>query len=145
MTYKKQIYFSQFWGLGITRRLGSLRSSVWFVESHLCPKIEQNGVRVWGLFHKGTDSIPKNTAFVTLSLFIVCMHAKSLQLCLTLCDPMDCSPPGSSVQGILQARIPECVAMPFSRGSSQPRDQTASSVAPTPLGHQGSLINDIDS
>ena len=37
---------------------------------------------------------------------------------------MDCSPPGSSVHGILQARIPEWVAMPSSRGSSQPRDQT---------------------
>ena len=41
-----------------------------------------------------------------------------------LCDPMDCSPPGSSVHGILQARIPESVAMPSSRGSSQSRDQT---------------------
>ena len=46
------------------------------------------------------------------------------QSCLTLCDPMDCSPPGSSVQGIFQARILEWVAFPFSRGSSQPRDQT---------------------
>ena len=50
--------------------------------------------------------------------------AKSLQLYPTLCDPMDCSPPGSSVHGILQARILEWVAMPSSRGSSQPRDQT---------------------
>ena len=40
--------------------------------------------------------------------------------CLTLCDPMDCSPPGSSVHGILQARILEWVALLFSRGSSQP-------------------------
>ena len=38
-----------------------------------------------------------------------------------LCDPMDCSLPGSSVQGILQTRILECIAIPFSRGSSQPR------------------------
>ena len=48
----------------------------------------------------------------------------AIQLCLTLCDPMDCSPPGSSVHGILQARIQEWVAIPFSRGSSLPRDQT---------------------
>ena len=41
-----------------------------------------------------------------------------------LCDPMDCSPPGSSVHGILQARILEWVAMPSSRRSSQPRDGT---------------------
>ena len=44
--------------------------------------------------------------------------------CLSLCDPTDCSPPGSSVHGILQARILERVAIPFSRGSSPPRNQT---------------------
>ena len=42
----------------------------------------------------------------------------------TLCDPMDCSPPGSSVHGILQAIILEWFAISFSRGSSQPREQT---------------------
>jgi len=41
-----------------------------------------------------------------------------------LCDPVDCSPPGSSVHGILQARILERVAISFSRGSSRPRDRT---------------------
>ena len=51
------------------------------------------------------------------------LHSVS-QSCPTLCDPMDCSPPGSSVHGSLQARIPEWVAMPSSRGSSPPRDQT---------------------
>ena len=48
-----------------------------------------------------------------------CSSAKSLQSCLTLCNPMDCSPPGSSVHGILQARILEWVAISFSRGSYQ--------------------------
>ena len=48
--------------------------------------------------------------------------AKSLQSCLTLCDPVDCSPPGSSVHGIHQARMLEWVAISFSRGSSQPRN-----------------------
>ena len=43
---------------------------------------------------------------------------------LTLSNPMDCNPPGSSVHGISQARILECVAISFSRGSSQPRDWT---------------------
>ena len=47
-----------------------------------------------------------------------------IQSCLTLCDLMDCSPPSSSVHGTLQAKILECVAMPFSRESSRPRDQT---------------------
>ena len=42
----------------------------------------------------------------------------------TVCDPMDCSPPGSSVHGILQARILEWVVVSSSRGSSRPRDQT---------------------
>ena len=50
--------------------------------------------------------------------------AQSLQLCLTLCDPVDCSPPGSSVCGILQARILEWVAMPSSKESSWFRDRT---------------------
>ena len=44
--------------------------------------------------------------------------------CPTLCDPMDCSPPGSSVHGIFWARIREWLAIPFSRGSSRPRNQT---------------------
>ena len=47
-----------------------------------------------------------------------CMHTKSLQSCTTTRDHMDYSPPGSSVQGILQARILEWVAMSSSRGSS---------------------------
>ena len=51
----------------------------------------------------------------------VCLVAHS---CLTLWDPLDCSPPGSSVHGILQARILEWVTMPSSRGSLQPRNQT---------------------
>ena len=52
------------------------------------------------------------------------MHAETLQSCLTLCNSTDCSPPGSSVPGILQARILEWVATFSSRGSSRPRDQT---------------------
>ena len=54
----------------------------------------------------------------------ICVCAKLLQSCPTLCNPMDCSLPGSSIHGILQARILEWVVMPSSRGSSQPRDQT---------------------
>ena len=54
----------------------------------------------------------------------LCLRAKLLQSCLTLCDATDCSPPGSSVHVILQARVLEWVAMPFSRGSSISWDQT---------------------
>ena len=50
------------------------------------------------------------------------------KLCLTLCDPMDPSPPGPSIYRILQARIPEWVAMPSSRGSSQPTGGTCISL-----------------
>ena len=53
-----------------------------------------------------------------------CVGAPLLQSCLTLCNPMDCSPPGSSVHGILQARILKWVAISSSRGSSLSRDQT---------------------
>ena len=45
-----------------------------------------------------------------------------IQLCMILCNPVDCSPPGSSVYGILQARILEWVTISFSRGFPQPRD-----------------------
>ena len=65
-----------------------------------------------------------------MSSMCVCVHAKLLQLCLIRCDPMDCSPPGSSVHGSLQARILEWVAMPSSRGSSRPRDWILSLMSP---------------
>ena len=54
--------------------------------------------------------------------FIVCVLVT--QLCPTLCDPLDCSPPGSSIHGIFWARMLEWVAIAFSRGSSQHKDQT---------------------
>ena len=50
--------------------------------------------------------------------------AKLLQSCPTLCDPMDCGLPGSSVRGILQPSILELVAISSSRGSARPRGQT---------------------
>ena len=74
----------------------------------------------------------------------VCACVKVTQLCLTLCNPMDCSLPGASVRGILQARILEWVAIPFSGGSSQPRDWTqVSHIAGeffTSLGYYGYLL-----
>ena len=60
--------------------------------------------------------VPKSLLLIPCALC-----AKSIQLCLTLCGPMDHSPPGFSVHGISQARILERVAMPSSRGSSWPR------------------------
>ena len=62
---------------------------------------------------------------INVCIYVFHIHmccAKSLQSCLTLCDPKDCSLPGSSTHGILQARILEWVAMPSSSGSSRPGD-----------------------
>ena len=60
-------------------------------------------------------------SFPCISGAVLCLVA---QLCLILCDPIACSSPGSSVHGILQARILEWVAIPSSRKSFQPRNQT---------------------
>ena len=73
-------------------------------------------------FHTKTTNNPilklDTTQFFWFSKKICgCMHAKSLQSCLTLCDLMDCSLSGSSVHGILQTRILEWIVMPSSRGS----------------------------
>ena len=63
-------------------------------------------------------------SFPTLSLLHCVLHTHSLSHVWLSCDCMDSSPPGSSVRGISQARLLEWVAIPFSRGSSRPRDQT---------------------
>ena len=68
-----------------------------------------------------------NIRFMTLTFDLTVQNHPSVlvsQSCPTLCDPMDCRLPGSTVHGILQAEILEQVAIPFSRGSSQPRDWT---------------------
>ena len=69
------------------------------------------------------------------------------QLCLTLCNPKDCRPPGSSIHGILWARILEWVTIPFSRESFQTRDQTQVSCIAGRffyhLSHQGKQLNKV--
>ena len=67
----------------------------------------------------GTATL-ENSRFFKFEIYLLC--TKPLQSCPALCDPMECRLPCSSVHGILQARILEWVAMPSSRGSSQPRD-----------------------
>ena len=73
-----------------------------------------------------------------------CIHAKSLQLCLTLYDPMDCSPPGSSVHGILQARILEWVAMPFSKLIGRTDAKAEASILQPPVGKSRLVGKDPD-
>ena len=74
---------------------------------------QEEPVRVWGF---GLAS--------SLTLQARPVLSKLLQLCPTLCDPVDCSTSGSSVHGILQARILEGVVMLSSKGASRPRDRT---------------------
>ena len=75
---------------------------------------------LWCIFQK-TFEILFQEPSIRSTLYKLHMCTKSLQLCLTLCDPIDCSLPGSLVHGILQARTLEGVAMSSSRGSSRPR------------------------
>ena len=63
----------------------------------------------------GTELVWLFYPFTIIVSMHACMRVKSLQLCPTLCDPTDCSPPGSSVHGILLARILEWIAMFFSK------------------------------
>ena len=74
---------------------------------------EPDGLQSMGVAKSRTERLNKN------NIVCVCSIAQS---CLTLCDPMDCNPPGSSVLGIISARILEWVVISFSRGSSRPRD-----------------------
>ena len=88
--------------------------SLW-PNSHIYPYMTTGkaiALTIWTFVGKGMSLL-----FNTLSRLEVLVS----QSCLTLCNPMDCSLPGSSVHGFLQARILEWVAIPFSRGSSQPR------------------------
>ena len=84
----------------------------------------------------------KQTSKIKQTIYLLHKLVLVTQLCPTLCDPMDCCLPGSSVHGILQARIQEWVAIPFSRGPSQPRDRTrvstlqADSLPSEPQGKQ---------
>ena len=70
------------------------------------------------------ETLPSRAGPLPCISFLWKQSVLVIQLCLTLCDPMDSSPSGSSVHRILQARIMEWAAMPYSRGSSQLRDGT---------------------
>ena len=89
-------------------------------------RVHQGCILSLCLFNLYAEYIMRNAGLkeAQAGIKIAAATAKSLQSCLTLCDPMDCSQPGSSVHGILQARILEWVAISFSRGSSQPRGWT---------------------
>ena len=96
---------------------------------HLSPTLLALLLHTWEMYKAGrkTSSFT-SSAFCPksqkLDSFVIYSSLKVAQSCLTLCNPVDCSPPGSSVHGVLQARILEWVAISFSRGSSRPRDRT---------------------
>ena len=77
--------------------------------------------RIWSFSLLGTCPLSVSLSHQPLSVNVLCLGAQS---CPTLCDPMDCSLPGYSVQDILQARILEWVTILFSREPSWPRDWT---------------------
>ena len=72
------------------------------------------------MLYQNNNALPRRLISIEYKV-VACLVAKSSP---TLCDPLDCSPPGSSVHGISQARILEWVAISFSRGSSWPREWT---------------------
>ena len=107
---------------------GSLRTLTrWFLsqtymEITILPVLgEQEGTHVWGHTDRGWDTQAfwhqrHDAVYISVSVLI--------QSLPTLCDPMDCSPSGSSVHGIFQARILDWVVISYSRGSPWPRDRT---------------------
>ena len=99
---------------------------------------------VWHLKGRSWEKLTSTATIDVRSWFLCEKDSKS---CPTLCDPIDCSPSGSSVYGISQARILEWVAISFSRGSVQPRDQNCVSCNSSalqadslPLSPRGNLL-----
>ena len=73
-----------------------------------------HAITIYGLHSAGSSGVVHHLLFLLSSPNPAAAAAKSLQSCPTLCDPIDGSPPGSPVPGILQARTPEWVAISFS-------------------------------
>ena len=107
----------------LKRLFGCTRSALWHANSaaacgiHFPDQGSNPGPLHWG--HRVLATGPPGKS---LSPFLINKIYSLAQSGLTLCSPTDCSPQGSSVQGIFQARILERVAISSSRGSSQPRD-----------------------
>ena len=121
-------------------------------SAHAC---QRASIPAWPLSHVCINCLAlQSLDFVILKIYDTSTYVNSpfaltvvkvkmpvAQSCLTLCDPVDCSPPGLSVHGILQARILEWVAIPLFRGSSWPRVKLGSpalqvnSLSSEPLSH----------
>ena len=103
---------------GLLNKLGSVFNQ-WHGQVEPIDFSLQEGITNSEVADTITTGVPLHYSFWNLGF--MCLVS---QLSPNICDPMDCSPPGSHVHGILQARILEWVGMPSSRWSSQPRDQT---------------------
>ena len=113
---------SSFWSPSGKRQVVSVSEAL--KASSKGQDLDSPGIWIWWLFLRRAHHNP-----LTLLSAISTRHFPNfahtcVQSCLTLCDPTDCSPPGSSVHGISQARILEWVTISSSRGSSRPRDWT---------------------
>ena len=117
-------------------RLGGL---CWALRHQWDEEGQRKGAEMWNSTYKGPGAVEKDEAqgrtpagcqtYPGGSKEPLCMCMLS-QSCPTLCNPMDYSPPGSFVHGIFQAILLTWVAMPSSRGSSRPRDQTCCLLCP---------------
>ena len=112
---------------GIGKGLGRIKSfQTWLPARNLYR--DQTLESTWILAPSSSPpkppSLPSSLFFPLPPAILSACACSIAQWCLTLCDPMECSPPGLSVHGILQARILEWVVMPSSRESSPPRDRT---------------------
>ena len=94
-------------------------TSPWPGAPQTCVRGSTQKIRSSSFLHSCPEMDP--TPFLGTSGQSSCSVAQS---CPTLCNPIDCSPPGSFVHGIVLARIPECFAIHFARESSPPRDRT---------------------
>ena len=113
----------------------SINCDVTYSTPRPCPRYLGQGMFLWKCisvikrcYWQCFGSQPLTNLSVNIgysSVVCVCLcECLVAQWCPTLCDPIDCSPPGSSVHGISQARILEWVTISSSRGSSWPRDRT---------------------
>ena len=110
------------------------RALMWSLNAHIILSLSDNLIYTF-FFRILSNLILSVSPFddIFLEVFILCMisvHGKSLQSCSTLYDPMGCSLPGSSAHWIFQERVLEWVAVPSSRGSSDPGTEPASLMSP---------------
>ena len=114
-----------FQGIFLTQGLNRGVSHCRQIPYHLSHQVQSLQNKLWGQkLIKWNLPSSKEKVSLTLKSSVTQKKSETTQLCPTLCDPMGCSLPGSSVHGILQARILEWIAISSSRGSSWPRDWT---------------------